>query len=46
MDLYLHPPQDAVVISVDEKCPIQALDRIQDHGITRQKVAEALDSGS
>jgi transposase len=29
VDLYLHPPQDAVVISVDEKCQIQALDRTQ-----------------
>ncbi len=29
VDLYLHPPQGAVVISVDEKCQIQALDRTQ-----------------
>src|SRR5450756_3260667 len=27
--LYLHPPAGAVVISVDEKCQIQALDRTQ-----------------
>jgi transposase len=29
VDLYLHPPPGAVVISVDEKCQIQALDRTQ-----------------
>lgn len=29
VELFLHPPQDAVVISVDEKCQIQALDRTQ-----------------
>src|SRR6266705_4421989 len=29
VNLYLHPPQGAVVISVDEKCQIQALDRTQ-----------------
>ena len=27
--LYLHPPEGAVVIAVDEKCQIQALDRTQ-----------------
>lgn len=27
--LYLHPPQHALVFSVDEKCQIQALDRTQ-----------------
>jgi transposase len=29
VDLYRHPPAGAVVISVDEKCQIQALDRTQ-----------------
>jgi transposase len=29
VELYLHPPPGAVVISVDEKCQIQALDRTQ-----------------
>lgn len=29
VNLYRHPPQNAVVISVDEKCQIQALDRTQ-----------------
>jgi len=28
-DLYLHPPADAMVWSLDEKCQIQALDRTQ-----------------
>jgi len=27
--LYLHPPANAIVLSVDEKCQIQALDRTQ-----------------
>jgi len=27
--LYLHPPADAIVLSLDEKCQIQALDRTQ-----------------
>src|SRR3989442_10705367 len=29
VNLYLHPPPDAIVLSVDEKCQIQALDRTQ-----------------
>jgi transposase len=29
ISLYLHPPEDAIVLSVDEKCQIQALDRSQ-----------------
>ena len=29
VNLYLHPPADAIVLSVDEKCQIQALDRTQ-----------------
>jgi transposase len=29
VSLYLHPPEDAIVLSVDEKCQIQALDRSQ-----------------
>ena len=29
VNLYQHPPQDAIVLSVDEKCQIQALDRTQ-----------------
>jgi transposase len=29
VSLYLHPPDNAVVLSVDEKCQIQALDRTQ-----------------
>ena len=29
VQLYLHPPPDAIVLSVDEKCQIQALDRTQ-----------------
>jgi len=29
VNLYLHPPEGAVVISVDEKCQIQALQRTQ-----------------
>ena len=29
VNLYQHPPQGAVVIAVDEKCQIQALDRTQ-----------------
>jgi len=26
---YLHPPDNAIILSVDEKCQIQALDRTQ-----------------
>ena len=29
VNLYLHPPADAIVLSLDEKCQIQALDRSQ-----------------
>jgi transposase len=29
VSLYLHPPDQAIVLSVDEKCQIQALDRTQ-----------------
>lgn len=29
VSLYLHPPDDAIILSVDEKCQIQALDRTQ-----------------
>jgi transposase len=29
VNLYLHPPDQAIVLSVDEKCQIQALDRTQ-----------------
>ena len=29
VSLYLHPPEQAIVLSVDEKCPIQALQRTQ-----------------
>jgi transposase len=29
MGLYLHPPQNAIVLSIDEKSQIQALDRTQ-----------------
>jgi len=29
VSLYLHPPDNAIVLSVDEKCQIQALDRTQ-----------------
>jgi transposase len=29
VNLYLHPPADAIVLSLDEKCQIQALDRTQ-----------------
>ena len=29
VSLYLHPPAEALVLSVDEKCQIQALDRTQ-----------------
>jgi len=29
VSLYLHPPDNAIILSVDEKCQIQALDRTQ-----------------
>ena len=29
MNLYLHPPPDAILLAVDEKCQIQALERTQ-----------------
>jgi transposase len=29
VSLYLHPPDQAIILSVDEKCQIQALDRTQ-----------------
>lgn len=29
VNLYLHPPTDAIVLSLDEKCQIQALERTQ-----------------
>jgi transposase len=29
VELYLHPPADAIILSLDEKCQIQALDRSQ-----------------
>lgn len=29
VNLYLHPPADAIILAVDEKCQIQALDRTQ-----------------
>jgi transposase len=29
VNLYLHPPADAIVLSLDEKCQIQALERTQ-----------------
>jgi transposase len=29
VELYLHPPEGAIVLSLDEKCQIQALDRSQ-----------------
>lgn len=36
VSLYLHPPDDAIILSVDEKCQIQALDRTQP-GLARKK---------
>src|ERR1035438_6933456 len=29
VSLYLHPPDNAIILSVDEKCQIQGLDRTQ-----------------